>query len=115
MKALLISLALALSLTGAARAHHGWSGYDSSKPLKMTGRIVESGYEHPHGYVRLEVEGKTWRVVLAPPSRMKYRGLAREDLEPGRMATVEGYPSREDAAELRAEQITTGGKTVALR
>ena len=104
-----------LSLAGGAHAHHGWSGYDSSKPLKLTGRIVESGYEHPHGFIRLEAEGKTWRVVLAPPSRMEYRGLARKDLERGRTAAVEGYPSREDAAELRAEQITIGGKTVALR
>ena len=115
MKPFVTPLLLTLALVGAAHAHHGWSGYDSGKPLKMTGRVVDSGYEHPHGFVRLEVEGKTWRVVLAPPSRMEYRGLAREDLKPGRMATVEGYPSREDAAELRAERITMGGKTVALR
>ena len=31
-----------------ALAHHGWSEYDSSKVLKLTGKIVESGYEHPH-------------------------------------------------------------------
>lgn len=115
MKPVLSSLLLTLSVVGGAHAHHGWSGYDSGKPLKLAGRIVESGYEHPHGFVRLEVEGKAWRVVLAPPSRMEYRGLAREDLKPGAMATVEGYPSREGAAELRAEQITIGGKTVALR
>jgi hypothetical protein len=42
-----------------AAAHHGWSGYDSSKVLTLTGVIRESGYEHPHGHVRLEVPGKT--------------------------------------------------------
>src|SRR5687768_17277443 len=36
-------------------AHHGWSGYDSSQVLNLTGVIRESGYEHPHGYVKLEV------------------------------------------------------------
>lgn len=49
-------------------AHHGWSGYDGDKSLTLTGVIRESGYEHPHGHVRLEVAGgRTWLVVLAPP------------------------------------------------
>lgn len=56
-------------------AHHGWSEYDSTKVLKLSGRIVVYGYEHPHGHVRLETPGKTWLCVLAPPSRMENRGL----------------------------------------
>jgi hypothetical protein len=115
MKPLFITSALALSFAGGAHAHHGWSEYDTTQPATLTGRIIESGYEHPHGFVRLEVDGKIVRVVLAPPSRMEYRGLRREELKPGGMATVEGYPSRDDSAEMRAERITTGGKTVALR
>src|SRR6185503_16927122 len=74
---------LALALPVAAAAHHGWSEYDSGKPLKLTGKIVKSGYEHPHGHVVLEVPGKTWHVVLAPPSRMERRGLAQEMLKAG--------------------------------
>jgi hypothetical protein len=96
-------------------AHHGWSGYDSSKVLKLTGKVVESGYEHPHGHVRLEAPGKTWHVVLAPPSRMERRGLEKDALKPGATVTVEGYPHREHTEEMRAERITVGGKTVELR
>ncbi len=99
----------------AASAHHGWSEYDSSKPLRITGRILESGYEHPHGFVHLEAPGKAWRVVLAPPSRMEFRGLTKELLKPGASATVEGYANRGKPEELRAERITVGGKTVELR
>ena len=55
-------------------AHHGWSGYDSSKVLTLTGTIREAGYEHPHGFVKLETPGKIWLVVLAPSSRMENRG-----------------------------------------
>ncbi len=50
--------ALAL-LPAAALAHHGWSEYDASMLLELSGRILESGYEHPHGYVRLAAGGKT--------------------------------------------------------
>jgi hypothetical protein len=108
-------MVLALALPFAAAAHHGWSEYDSGKPLKLTGKIVKSGYEHPHGHVALEVPGKTWHVVLAPPSRMERRGLPSGMLKVGTMATVEGYPNRDKAEELRAERITINGKTVELR
>ena len=113
MKRVLFLLALALPV--AAGAHHGWSEYDSGKPLKLTGRIVKSGYEHPHGHVHLETPGKTWHVVLAPPSRMERRGLANEMLKPGTTASVEGYPNRDKPEEMRAERITINGKTVELR
>jgi hypothetical protein len=110
-----ILLAAALFLAPAALAHHGWSEYDSSRELSLTGTIKASGYEHPHGYVRLATSDKTWFVVLAPPSRMERRGLAPEALKPGNTATVVGYPNRNKPEELRAERITVGGKTVELR
>ena len=44
-------LGAALAVPGLVLAHHGWSEYDSSKALTLTGEIVESGYEHPHGHV----------------------------------------------------------------
>lgn len=113
MKRLLLAAGLALPL--AAAAHHGWSEYDSSKVLELTGKIVESGYEHPHGHVRLEVPGKTWSVILAPPSRMENRGLPKEWLKSGGAATVEGYPNRNKPEELRAERIIINGKTIELR
>ena len=98
-----------------ATGHHGWSGYDSSQTLSLTGTIQESGYEHPHGYVKLAVPDKVWLVVLAPPSRMENRGLPRTMLQVGTQASVEGYPSRSDPTEMRAERITVAGKTVELR
>lgn len=112
----LAHLALAALLAAApAVAHHGWSEYDNAKELTVTGRIVESGYEHPHGHIRLEAPGKTWLVVLAPPTRMENRGLARDALRVGNTATVVGYQNRGKPDEMRAERITVDGKTVELR
>jgi hypothetical protein len=107
--------ALIVAAALPAAAHHGWNEYDSTKPLTLTGKVVSSGYEHPHGHVRLEVPGKTWVVILAPPSRMEARGLAKEELAPGKTVTVAGYPNREKVEEMRAERITAAGKTVELR
>jgi hypothetical protein len=110
-----IAVLAALATPVTALPHHGWSAYDSNTPLKVGGTIRDAGYEHPHGYVRLEAQGKTWLVVLAPPSRMENRGLPAAMLKAGVAAQVEGYPHRRDAQEMRAERITIGGKTVELR
>lgn len=114
MKGLAALLLLTVSAAPAA-AHHGWSSYDSTKELTLTGTIKESGYEHPHGHVRLAVPGKVWLVVLAPPSRMTNRGLPASKLAVGATATVVGYPHRTSEDEVRAERITIDGATVELR
>ena len=105
----------ALAIAPLAYAHHGWSEYDAGHLLELTGTIQEAGYEHPHGYVKLQTPGKTWIAVLAPPSRMDNRGLSREMLVVGATARVEGYANRNKPNEMRAERITVGGKTVELR
>ena len=109
------TLFLALLAAPAAWAHHGWSEYDSTKPLTVSGTILASGYEHPHGHIRLETPRKTWHVVLAPPSRMEARGLPPADLKAGSTVSVVGYANREKPEEMRAERITAAGKTVELR
>jgi Family of unknown function (DUF6152) len=106
---------LVVTLAGLVAAHHGWSGYDASQVLNLTGTIREAGYEHPHGFIRLEAPGKVWLVVLAPPSRMERRGLTQELLVVGKQAGVVGYPHRTEPGEMRAENITIDGKKVELR
>ena len=96
-------------------AHHGWSGYESDKPLTLTGVVKTSGYENPHASAELEVAGTLWRVVLAPPSRMQARGVTRDMLKPGTTMTVVGYPHKTEKSEMRAERLTIGEKTAELR
>jgi hypothetical protein len=116
MKLMLRGLGLSLLLAAtAAFAHHGWSEYDTSKPQQLSGTIEQANYANPHGSVQLKTADKTWTVVLAPPSRMESRGLTRQMLKIGNQATVEGYQSKSEPDELRAERITVGDKTVELR
>ena len=115
MKVHRLLLAAALALPAAALAHHGWGEYDASQALKLTGTIVASSYEHPHGAIKLKTSAKTWDAVLAPPSRMDNRGLTKEMLKLGTTVTVVGYANRGKPEEMRAERITVGGKTVELR
>jgi hypothetical protein len=105
-------------LAGSAWAHHGWTGYDESKTITLTGVIREASYENPHALIKLQVDegkGKTWLAYLAPPSRMDSRGFKKDALKVGATATVVGYPNRKIADEMRVERITMDGKTTELR
>lgn len=113
---LIAAAALALTVpAGVALAHHGWNSYDAAKTLSPTTEVVESRWGSPHGSLVIAVEGKRWDVVLAPVSRMEARGLVRDDIAVGKTVTVVGYPRRDGAAEMRAERIIVGDKTVELR
>lgn len=99
-----------------AIAHHGWSTYDQTKPLTVTGKVVESHYENPHATIRVDADGKRWFAVLAPVSRMESRGATQEKVAVGKQVTMVGYQSKEKADEMRVERITVdGGQTVELR
>ena len=115
MNRMQLLVAVSIGLPLSVGAHHGWSEYDSTQVLKLTGTIEGSTYEHPHGSINLKTPTKTWVVVLAPPSRMDMRGLSKESLKAGGTASVEGYPNRNKPEEMRAERITVDGKTVELR
>jgi Family of unknown function (DUF6152) len=113
-----VAVSSILFLSSKAGAHHGWGAYDANTTLNLSGVILESSYANPHGQVRLQVAGdggRTWLVVLAPPSRMNSRGLSQEMLRVGATLTVVGYPHRENKDEMRAERITVEEKTVELR
>ena len=139
-RAALATLALAMTLVLAiaptpARAHHGWSGYESGTLLTLTGTITDVQYGNPHVMVTLAVpqeaeeehmEGEVHAeeeivdpesvtVVMAPPFRSESRGLSRDRLVPGAIATFEGYLHKTTSMELRAERIIIDGQTVELR
>ena len=132
-----LALAVALAATPTAflaspaqaspQQHHGWTGYDSSTLLSLTGTILDVQYGNPHVLVNLEVPAEpeedgtiedppiALMVVMAPPFRSESRGLPREMLAPGTVVTYEGYLHTTESMELRAERIIIGDLTVELR
>lgn len=112
---LFIGSALCFVGPGATLAHHGWSGFNSDQVLRISGRIAEMTYENPHGMLKLRTEGGEWSIELAPPFRMRARGLEAEAMAPGTEAILEGYPHRQTARLMRAERIVIAGRTTELR
>lgn len=109
------TLAAILALGGIAAAHHGWSQYNADQALTLAGTVREAAFEHPHAMMRLDVSGKTWLVVLPPPTRARGLGLTPETVRPGMRVSVEGHPHRSTADEVRALRITVGERAIRLR
>lgn len=110
-----LALVLGAAWAGDAAAHHGWSQYDSNETLELTGEVQEASFDNPHATMRFEADGRTWLVILAPPSRMTARGLTDEILKPGATVTVVGHPHRSDSEEMRAERVTVDGEAFEMR
>ena len=116
MHRLSIAAVLALaSLPVAALAHHGWSSYDATAPIKVTAPVSAVTWGNPHGTAQVTFKGKPWAVVLAPTPRMEARGLTEAMLKTAKAVTLEGFPRSDGTTEMRVERVTIDGKTVELR
>lgn len=111
----MVALIAGATTASAVFAHHGWSEYDEKRPLTVDGIVKSASYANPHGTMTFEADGKVWDVVLAPVARMQTRGLTEAMLRSGTEARVVGYQHRKIATEMRAENVTIGGKKVELR
>ena len=59
------TLTLLALASAPAVAHHGWSGYDSSKEMTLTGTVREAGYENGAGKRRAALAQYTERAAHA--------------------------------------------------
>ena len=107
--------ALLLAAPAAVLAHHGWGSYDASKTIVVEGPIETVSYINPHATLTVKAPEKVWTVTLAPISRMQARGAPAELVAVGKIVKAEGYASKVEPSEMRAERITVGGKTVEMR
>ena len=64
---------------GTARAHHGWSSFDQSRPVYLEGQARTVAWRNPHVEFELELP-----AALALPADLKQRPL------PAQAAAVDG-------------------------
>ena len=115
MRRTLILASLLLAAPAAVLAHHGWGSYDASKTITVEGPIQTSKFANPHATVTVKAPDKMWTVTLGPTSRMESRGAPADLIAVGKTIKAEGYASKVEPDEMRAERITVDGKTVEMR
>ena len=103
------------AVPAAALAHHGWSSYDQTKPITLTGSLHDVSWTNPHATAKFDRGGKRWTVVLAPVARMEARGLAAAEINRKQRVTITGYARLDGTEEMRLERIKVGDKTVEFR
>lgn len=114
LKSLIVAAALLVPLP--ALAHHGWSGQDNAHVTTLEGKIAAVRYRNPHGEIDLMQGAQKWTVTLAPVARMDARGLSEAAFKVGDTVKITGHRNLDMSRnEVKANDITIGGKTTELR
>jgi hypothetical protein len=108
---LVLTAALLLLASGAARAHHSFAAeYDANQPITLHGQIARIDLVNPHAWLYLEVkdaEGKVmrWNVEMGAPNNLIRRGVTKATLPIGETVTVDGYRAKDGSTNVSGRQI----------
>jgi len=102
MRARLTILTIAVTLFAgtAAYAHHSYGAtYDTSKEVKLEGKLVQFVYRNPHSFVHIQAPDQNgtqqrWAIEWAGTTQLNNAGVNRESLKVGDEITIVGRPSR---------------------
>src|ERR1043165_7013113 len=99
-KVFLLVMAALLLASVAAYAHHSYAAtYDTSKEVKLAGKLLQLSFKNPHSYVTVQAPDakgamQRWAVEWAGTSQLSSRGVTQDTLKIGDEVTVVGRPSR---------------------
>jgi hypothetical protein len=85
---------------GVASAHHSYSAtYDTSREVRLEGRLVQFVYRNPHSFVQIEAPdpqgvSQRWSVEWSGTTQLDNQGVKRETLHVGDEIVIVGRPSR---------------------
>jgi hypothetical protein len=99
-------------MAASVAAHHSFSAeYDSNKPIKLTGKVIEMRWSNPHAWIYINVTGKDGKVVkwaweTGGANALYRRGWRKEDLASGTELVIDGYQARNGSTTANATSIT---------
>ena len=107
-----IIAALTALMAASAAAHHSFSAeYDSNKPIKLSGKLIEMRWSNPHAWIYINVTGKDgkavkWAWETGGANALYRRGWRKEDLVAGTELVIDGYQARNGSTTANATSIT---------
>jgi hypothetical protein len=111
MRGLISIIAITVLAGTATYAHHSYGAtYDTSREVKLEGKILQFSYRNPHSFVTVQapdLDGvqQRWAVEWSGTAQLATAGVTRESLKVGDQVVVVGRPSRVPG-EFRALMVT---------
>ncbi len=94
-----------------AQAHHAFSAeFDVSRPVNLTGSVVEIEWTNPHAWMHIETEDaegrpQRWAVELVGINGLVRFGFTRKTVKIGEVLTITGFGARNGSNTANASSI----------
>ena len=115
--ALLVAVGL-LVVSVPLVAHHGAASFDTTKELKLKGKVTDWIWANPHCFLKFDAMDDTntvrnWAVEVSNPTDMTKRGWARTSFKAGDEVTVTVQPVKGGATVGRIRNVVlANGETL---
>ena len=101
MKKMMTVVVAALVSAGSLQAHHSLANFDTTKAVRVKGRVVQFNQINPHSFIYLEqtdADGVTRRWAVEGPSliQMQRKGLTGTVVKIGDVVEACGYVPKEN-------------------
>jgi len=109
---LILSVQTSLMWSVSAWSHHSFSlEFDVSRPLELTGTVVNIQWTNPHAWVHIETEDEQgnvqlWAVEFLGVITLIRRGMSPDTLGPGDVVSITGFGARDGTNTANASSLT---------
>lgn len=101
----------ALCTSALALGHHAFSAeFDVSRPVELTGTVVEIEWTNPHAWLHIETRGaasepQRWAIELVGVNGLVRFGFTRKTVKVGNVLTIAGFGARNGSNTANASSI----------
>jgi len=108
----IVGAALLVAAGVPVLAHHSFAAeFDSSKPVKIKGTVVEVDWINPHSWIHIDATGpdgkvERWAIEGGAPNALLRRGWTKNSVPVGVEIIVEGFQAKDGSFRANGRDIT---------